>query len=217
MPTTEFAIFPLAAGSDIGDPSNHAAVGMKASLDVVARQDGCRQILFGTQVENPGNVELAVTWDGIKNHQDFMGGPEYPSLMSNLKGMVAGKGQMHHVDFKPDGAATKVFSAPVTEVATLYFDGKPPSDQLENMLKFVAKVEEGAPEGFLGATAGLTHEEIEKDGVKGIGAMVTVGWQSVDAHMKFRESQLFKDIIELLGKDHKAGDMHHTAFMQFIA
>nr|POF02251.1 hypothetical protein CFP56_65516 [Quercus suber] len=61
MPTTEIAIFPLTAGSDISDPANAAAVAMKASLSVVARQPGCRQVLFGMQIENPANVELAVS------------------------------------------------------------------------------------------------------------------------------------------------------------
>ncbi len=52
--------------------------------------------------------------------------------------------------------------------------------------------------GVLGAAAGLSHEELESEGVKGTAAMLLIGWESVDAHMAFQRTQLFKDSVGLL-------------------
>lgn len=74
----------------------------------------------------------------------------------------------------------KSFSAPATEVATFYFDGQPPNDYLEVAEGFLKDCEKEGVDGVLSWAVGLTHEEIEKEGVKGKGAMLAIGWESVD-------------------------------------
>lgn len=121
-----------------------------------------------------------------------------------------------HADFKPAGALGKTFSAPVTEFATFYFDGGPPSDYMEGVEKLGKMLDDQKPEGYLGWAGGVTYEELEKEGVKGKAGVLTIGWQSVDAHMAFRETQMFKDNIHLLRSNSKKIVMQHVQFMQAL-
>ena len=108
-------------------------------------------------------------------------------------------------------------SAPVTEIATFYFDGAPPDDAFESAKKCIEIIGKDAGENVLGWSYGITHEDIEKDGVKGKGAVLTVGWESKEAHMRARETQAFKDNIHMLRQTSKAVEMHHTRFLNFVA
>lgn len=113
-------------------------------------------------------------------------------------------------DFKPDGAVARCFSAPATEIATFYFDGEPPSDYFDNVKKCADEVLKEI-DGFLGWAVGTTHEVVEKEGVKGKAAVLLIGWQSVEQHMAFRNTQSFKDNIHLLRSTSKKIEMHHVS------
>lgn len=60
MPTTEFVVAPLQAGTEIGDPDNAGAKAIKECGDTLSKTAGVQQIHFGTQVENPSNFQMAV-------------------------------------------------------------------------------------------------------------------------------------------------------------
>jgi len=119
-----------------------------------------------------------------------------------------------HVDLKPEGGLTSALSAPVTEVATFYFDGAPPENAAEGVDKALnALVAEGHK--LAGWAFGVTYEEFEKDGVKGKCGILTIGWESVDAHMEARKGQAFKDNIDSLRNGAKGIEMHHVQVMNF--
>lgn len=61
MPTVEKVVAPLPAGVRIGDPADPVAVTLKEVLTTVLQQDGCQQARFGTQIENPQNLELLIS------------------------------------------------------------------------------------------------------------------------------------------------------------
>ncbi len=69
-------------------------------------------------------------------------------------------------------------SQPVTEVATFYFDGAPPEDAVESVTKFIDVCQKESGQTVAGWAYGITHEEIEKDGVKGKGGVLLIGWES---------------------------------------
>ncbi|KAK3067256.1 hypothetical protein LTR53_015975 [Teratosphaeriaceae sp. CCFEE 6253] len=213
MPTTEIAVFPLKAGTDITD--GPAASVVKDTFDTLRTIDGMQQINFGTHMEDPTQMQLMVTWDDIKNHQDFIKTDTYGPFLNRFLSLVDGDVSMMHADFKPEGALLKAFSAPATEIATFYFDGEPPADYLENVGK-LGPVLEGV-DGFLGSAVGITHETLEKEGVKGKAAVLAVGWQSKEAHMAFRDTQEFKDNIHLLRGTSKKITMWHVQFMESVA
>jgi len=215
MPTTEFAVIPLKAGSDIGNPDNPTASVVNDCLATLRATDGMQQIHFGTKMEDASHLQLMITWEDIKNHHDFMASDAYGPFMKKFGSILDGDVTIVHADFKPEGAALKAFSAPVTEVLTLYFDDEPPSDYL-NSVGEAAKSVEGS-DGFLGFAAGITHEEIEKDGVKGKGAVVLGGWQSLEAHKAFRETKAFKDVVGTLRSTSKGPpSVWHVQFMKSV-
>lgn len=93
---------------------------------------------------------------------------------------------------------TETMSAPATEIATFYFGSDPPAGYLDGVNKFRDIIAKEDVEGYLGGAVGITHEEVEREGVKGKGAVLLIGWSSVETHMKFRESETFKNNIGLL-------------------
>lgn len=88
----------------------------------------------------------------------------------------------------------------MTEVLTCYFAAKDDKFQ-KNAEELISTVKENA-EGFKAASGGWVIEDVEHEsigsGKKGKAFVAVIGWESVEAHMKFRETQCFKDNIHLL-------------------
>jgi len=125
-----------------------------------------------------------VNWETKKHHDDFTVSDTYGPFLKRFHSIIDGKPLMFcHVDFKPEGSLNKTFSAPVTEIATFYFEGGPPEDYLQGVEKLGKILDSEKPEGYLNYSAGITYEEIEREGVKGKAAVATIGWQSVEHHM----------------------------------
>ncbi|KAK4898149.1 hypothetical protein LTR27_004156 [Elasticomyces elasticus] len=194
MPTTEIAVLPLKAGSEIGDPNNQASSITSSFFDSLRAVDGVQQINFGTKVEDPTHLQMMITWDDIKKHHDFMSADSYGPIVGTLSPLLDGDVAMMCL--------------------TLYFDGEAPSSYLDD----VASVDKALQdtEGYLGYAAGFTHEQIEKEGTKGTGAVVLIGWQSIEAHHAFRETKAFKDNIGTLASTAKNRTVWHVQFMQSV-
>jgi hypothetical protein len=114
----------------------------------------------------------------------------YQPFRNNLKPVLGGDIAVTHQDQKPDGGLQKSMGAPVTEVATFYFDGAPPDDAYESCKKFIDICEKDGGAKVYGWSYGITQEEIEREGVKGYGAVLTIGWENVEAHMVSMSSLL---------------------------
>jgi hypothetical protein len=76
---------------------------------------------------------------------------------------------------------------------------------IQNVAKFAKVIDEGRPEGYHGVAYGAVMEEIVrpaeqgKAGVRpGRACVILIGWETVELHMEFRESVLFKENIALL-------------------
>lgn len=127
---------------------------------------------------------------------------------------MGGEGQVIHVDFEPVAAHTRAIHAPVTEVARFYFNGSPPNDFLDGVLEFGKVLESEHVAGMLGAAAGVSHDDVEYDGVKGKMIVFAIGWESVEAHQAFTKTELFKEKVPLMGTERAAKvETHHTAFV----
>ncbi|KAK4497549.1 hypothetical protein PRZ48_012000 [Zasmidium cellare] len=213
MPTTEFVVAPLKPGIEIGEPDNEGTKAIKECGDTLNKADGLQRVRIGTQVENPSNFQMAVIWDHIDKHKEFMAKDTYKPFLERFLSVAAGHPEIIHADMVPEGAVNKAFEAPVTEIATFYFGGEPPADYIDQVLKFGEAVNKEQPEGYHGSAVGLTHEDIEKDGHKGKGAVLTIGWSSVDAHMKFRETETFKSLAPVLRNGVKTANVVHVAFL----
>lgn len=61
MPTTEIAVYPTVAGSDVSDPSNPAAVAGRQTFALVGKQPGLQHYYLGMQVESPEYLEAMIS------------------------------------------------------------------------------------------------------------------------------------------------------------
>lgn len=214
MTTTEIAIFPLKAGSNPGDPENEASQVLEDTFATLRTRDGMQQIHFGMHVEDGSTLQLMINWDSIDKHKEFIADSSYGPFFDRVGSIVGGAGSIVHADFKPPGGLAKCFSAPVTEIATFYFEGEPPADYIDGVHQFNQTTQKEGIPGYLGVAVGKTYEEVEREGVKGKAMVVAIGWQSVEAHTDYRSTQSFKDNIHLLRSSAKKIEMHHVAFMQ---
>ena len=167
---------------------------------------------------------MLVDWTSLAAHEAFIASAAYgphlqrcATIMSTDTDMEGGAPQVSHVDFETAGGLRSALGAPVTEIATFYCEGEPGGEWKGNAAEAGEWLErEAGKAGFVGAAYGVTHEEVEYKGVKGKAAVVVIGWESVEAHMSFRETQTFKENIGLLRGEAKAIEMHHVVMMEAL-
>lgn len=122
---------------------------------------------------------------------------------------------MHHANFSPHPPSAALGpTSPVTEVLTCYFEGKADGfeGRFDGLIRGISDSE--AAEGFKGAAGGWMVDEVEYKGEKRKAFVGLVGWESVEAHMAFRETQAFRDNIPLLRQESLGMELHHTKFDQ---
>ncbi|KAK4693665.1 hypothetical protein P7C71_g3776, partial [Lecanoromycetidae sp. Uapishka_2] len=217
-PATEIATIPLSAGANIEDPSSAAGKVWQATLDTVSQQDGYQRAYYGREVENQSVLQFFVDWDSYESHKKFIASPGYGPFAKHLMTIVDGPLSMMHASFTPHppSAALSHTTSPVTEVLTCYFNAK--DDNYEkNIEKLIAVVKDNTDD-FKAGSAGWVLEDVEHEsigsGKKGKAFVAVFGWESVDAHQKFRETQCCKDNIHLV-RDGRCGvEVHHTVFTE---
>lgn len=151
-------------------------------------------------------------WESKESHTKFMNDPSYGPFKQRLASLMEDV-HLHHIT-QPD---TKLLAlAPCIEVATVH-NAQP--GMLSNVEKFAAAIEEGKPEGFHGVVYGKVMEKIvrhvdvrKKDAKPGDAIVVMLGWDSRDAHLKFRETDLFKENIGLLREKNGGVEIAHVPF-----
>jgi len=219
MPAYEIFTMPLAAGNNIGDPGNNASAVAKECFSTIQKHNGEQKIHFGTVVEKPEVFKAIITWDSLQAHKDFMATAEYPGFAKSFLSIKGGDHSIIHVDFKPENEIhDKALTAPVTELATFIFPGAVPDSYEAGVLKFHEANLEAKVAGYQGAAYGFTHEEVTlEDGKKGKAVVLAIGWDAVDSHLKFRETQTFKDHIHLLTDGISGAEMIHVQFLEFVS
>ncbi|KAI4230307.1 MAG: hypothetical protein L6R36_000118 [Xanthoria steineri] len=217
---TEIATIPLQPGVDLEDPQSAAGEVLENTFSVLRQQDGYQRAYHGRQVENPNIWQLVIDWDSVDAHKKFMTQPSYEPFAKHLMSIIDDDIQslLHaHLSPHPPSAA---LTSPVTEMITHYFSANVSKSELSSfessMKEFFRCLEENA-EGFKGFAGGWVVEEVEHEDVesKAKSWQSCVGWQSVEAHMAFRETKHFKDNVDLIRPDFKkAMTVHHTKFTE---
>ena len=153
-------------------------------------------------------------WDSVGHHEKFIASPAYKPFFDKYTQMLQKPAHLFHAEFKPFPPSA-AFGSPVTELITAFFPASVSADVqakfTENAGKFL-KVSESAHDGFKDATAGWVVEQQDNEKVEGKKAkayVAAIGWPSIDAHKAFRETQVFKDNIWLLGEGVADSEMHH--------
>jgi len=147
----------------------------------------------------------------------------YKPFFEGLGTLLSGPPALYHAHFDPHPppAALTDSSSLATETITLYF---PPSysseDQKEvetNVQKLIDVIAKHA-DGYKASVGGWVEEELPLPGEseKAKAYVGLIAWVSVEAHLRFRETQVFKDNIHFLrgAKDLKTVRMVHVSFKE---
>ncbi|KAL8766432.1 MAG: hypothetical protein Q9209_006808 [Squamulea sp. 1 TL-2023] len=220
---TEIATIPLQPGIDIDDLNSTAGRVLSDTFNTLKAQEGYQRAYHGRQVEAPNIWQLLVDWDSVDAHKKFISQPYYEAFGKHLMSIVDGDIQsMVHAHFSPHPPSTAVSgtTAPVTEMITHYFSTsitESEQSSFESDLKKFAQILEEKAKGCTGFAGGWVVEELDHEGVEGKTKswQSCVGWQSIEAHMAFRDTKDFKNNVYLMRPDFKkATTMHHTKFTE---
>ncbi|KAF7558157.1 hypothetical protein G7Z17_g57 [Cylindrodendrum hubeiense] len=178
------------------------------AIDVVLKQPGAQRVYTGVEIENPSNVWLFLDWESVDHHLNYRKTDAHGVVIESLNPHFDfTKSINKHVAVNPfptEDVLDKTRS-PVTEVLLAYF----PSDYSEDsravakrrLEQFTGRALKSSPD-WRGISYGWS---VENDvPVKGdesnSGALLVafIGWPSVEAHKKFRETEDFKENISLL-------------------
>ena len=217
-PATELATIPLKAGASIEDPDTPAGKIWAEMLETASQQEGYQRAYYGRELEDPHLVQLLVDWDTFESHEKFMKSPAYGPFLEHLAQVFDGDPTVHHVNFEPHppSAAVGNSTAPITEVLTVYLSEKDEayaanSKKFGSILLSHADACKGVSTGWL--IENVTHPSLG-DGKKGYAYVSVLAWESKEAHFAFRETQVFKDNINMVREGAKGVEIHHTAFVQ---
>ncbi|KAI9053686.1 hypothetical protein LZ554_002639 [Drepanopeziza brunnea f. sp. 'monogermtubi'] len=208
VPVTEIAYITLKPGIEL-EGSGAAAQAWKETLTTVSQQDGYQRMHWGRTLEDPNQLMLFIDWDSRDAHLKFVATPGYTPFKNRLGTIMEGV-HLHHVAFSPFPPSI-LGRAPVIEFATFFGT----SDVfLSHVEKFMGAA--GKPEGYHGSVYGPSVEDdVGKHadgGDKGKAVVLLIGWDSVEAHTKFRETEGFQKNIGLLEDGAKGAEVVHVAF-----
>ncbi|KAK3075817.1 hypothetical protein LTR53_000519 [Teratosphaeriaceae sp. CCFEE 6253] len=215
MPVTEVLVSRLVQEDDVRSADNPAGSSVEACVDRLREQTGYQRLTAGMQLEHPDALEALINY-GLTDREAWEAPQSQRELQQWLDRAQVDHGDAYHVDFSPFHDFELATASPVTEVARFYFNGPAPAHVLAGFTKFGEALNAQLVAGLRGVAAGLTQEDVEYEGVRGRAVMLVMGWLSVEDHVAFKETQLFKDAVKLLPVA-EAGkiEMHHTRFQTF--
>jgi hypothetical protein len=102
---------------------------------------------------------------------------------------------LNHAHFKPPFATVAV--APVVELLRMHFPADVDTAKVEKVWTEFMEILADNAEGYHSMSCGWVVEDLDYEKVDGKakGFAVGIGWESVEAHMKYRDTQIFKDSI----------------------
>ncbi|KAE9974330.1 hypothetical protein EG328_003914 [Venturia inaequalis] len=211
---TELAILPLLPDVDITTPGSQGHTVINGMIETLVQQTGYLGIHYGRQHESPDNLVLAIDWNSIKSHKDFEQTEAYLPFVQKIGTIMSGPVQMRHAEFRAPLATAAV--APIVELLTLYFPDHVDRINVDTTLvEFIQTLVDNA-KGFVGYTTGWVAEELEHEKIEGKARAyaVAIGWESLEAHMAYRDTQTFKDNIVKVRAIAKGLTVYHVEFIK---
>jgi len=214
---SEVAILPLKPEIDI--ESGDLKTALHAALQALADQAGCQKILYGRQVEHPDVLQLSIDWESVDSFKAFISTPGYGAFRENLGSIMGGPPRLVFAARTEASPFSNVATAPVSEMVELYFPADYPEADFDKNFASFKKVVGETAEGVVSIVGGWSVEEMppREAGEEGKDKLFVggIGWESIDAHMAFRETEGFKKAIPFLREGTKTIKMHHVKFTQF--
>lgn len=213
---TEIANLRLDAIANLEDPQSSSGAIWQSTMDTVSQQDGYQRLYWGRQVEDPHILTMLVDWDSVEAHKNFQKSPVHAPFETHLGKILEGPATLHYANLSPHPPAPATSSnfSPVTECLTLYHPTNPSVSAFEEKWHNFRSTLEKYAEGYRSSSAGWITEELEYQGEKAAGFAIFIGWDSVDAHMKYRETQHFKETIIPLREGLKGIEAYHATLLE---
>ncbi|KAI9770925.1 MAG: hypothetical protein M1840_002629 [Geoglossum simile] len=217
---TQLTTLSLKPDTSIEDPSTEAGRVWNSTLEIIAEQKGREHTFWGREVENSSVVHLHINWSSISSRQAFVDSPAYKPFVSSLSTILTDPPVTCCTTLDPN-PATAVFAhgtSPVTELCTFYFalpfslEAQSAFD--ETITAFSARVASKA-EGYKATASGWIVEELDNPNIgKSKGFFLAYGWKSIDAHMRYRDTDDFKETIGGIREKFGAVTMCHVIFKE---
>ncbi|GKT49488.1 uncharacterized protein ColSpa_09669 [Colletotrichum spaethianum] len=201
MGVTEFSYFTVKPGATFPDKDGD----YDWVTNLAVSQPGAGSIYYGNAIEKPDQSWCFLDWDSVEDHAKYRNTAAHDPIGESLGQYLDWtKGYIKHIAPTP-WPPTILAQAPVVEVLTLFF----PADLSEGaktalsaqMDEFKAKALDTSPD-FQGISHGWSVENdvpvTDEPGKTGNMLAAFIGWPSVEAHHKFRETEAFKENIGLL-------------------
>ncbi|KAL9043479.1 MAG: hypothetical protein Q9214_003337 [Letrouitia sp. 1 TL-2023] len=210
IPATEVVSLPLIPGLDIEDPNTAAGKIWSDTLALLRDQEGYQRSYYGRHVEN---------WDSVDAHAKFTTQTYYETMVKNITSILDSPVNIIHTNFSPHPPSPAV-SSTVTEVVALYFPSTISDSEkssFEESIQKFKKICEDHAKDYNGFASGWVVEELEHEEIEGKAKVYhcLLGWESVEAHLAFRETQEFQDNIYLMRpSNRKAAKAHHVSFKE---
>ncbi|KAI0121731.1 hypothetical protein BJ170DRAFT_599896 [Xylariales sp. AK1849] len=198
-PVTELATLVL-------KPDIEWADALQKASSTLLKQSGCRRVRYSQKHEDANQVALFIDWEDVSAHQAFKDSEAYGPFLEGFGSIVAAPTTPYHVAFDPnpptaldneDGKG----KSKVTEVLHVYFSADLTVVQQQANLAAVQDfIDKAKPvaKGISGETAhGFVLEELDYKGEKCRALVAVVGWDSIDAHHAFRDSEEFSKLSPL--------------------
>ncbi|KAK1675498.1 hypothetical protein BDP55DRAFT_552337 [Colletotrichum godetiae] len=201
MGVTEFSYFTIKPGKTFPDEEGL----YDRVLDQAVSQPGAGSIYYGNSIEKPEQTWCFLDWDSVEDHLAYRDTAAHAPI-----GKAVGEyldwnhGYIKHITPTP-WPPTILASAPVIEVLTLFFpadlDAAAKEALTAQLEEFKTNALDTSPD-FKGISYGWSVENdvpvTDEPGTTGNLLAAFIGWPSVDAHMKFRDTVPFKENIGIL-------------------
>ncbi|KAF2660653.1 hypothetical protein K491DRAFT_688098 [Lophiostoma macrostomum CBS 122681] len=217
VPVLAVAILPLVSGTDLTTGEGKRI--LEDTLKSLTSRPGCTAVHYGRQIEHPDKLQINIDWTSRQAHADWENDPNYGPFLKNLGTILAGPPNIYHLKIPASAPFSLPGAAPVTECLTFYFE--PDHDEAAYTKSFDKFQEEAAKldTGVTALTGGFglqeqKHENLGKEGEEGPAKIFGgfIGWPTVEAHLKFRETPEFPGLIKYAREGVKGASVYHVAF-----
>ncbi|KAI1124642.1 hypothetical protein F5Y10DRAFT_248949 [Nemania abortiva] len=204
-PVTEVVLLTLAPGADYG--------AIIESAKTIARQRGCLAVRTSRLHDEPDKVHYFIDWDAVESHLAFMrDAPVYGAFLERLGAVMTGYAPPYHVELTPfppvvfDGGRLNARNeAGGVMVGKAWFPGAGKGEGEEEEVStafaaFVGVLKDRALRGFTGdvAKGWSVESDILFKGEPSRVFLFAVGWDSVEACVRFRDSADFGEAMSAI-------------------
>ncbi|RYP69157.1 hypothetical protein DL771_006251 [Monosporascus sp. 5C6A] len=176
------------------------------------QQPGCKGVHSSPALEKDNKTHyIFIEWDSIDSHIAFTKKDIFGPFYEKFNAVFDGSPNVYHASLSPEhppvlhnaegkgGAKTAV-----VELLHAYFPGGEgfTADQMastaKNVQEFLGQLPGNAKGHTSENTLGWVVEELEFKGEKSRAFIFAIGWESVEAHMKYRETEHFQKVVPLI-------------------